>query len=107
MLDEDVLSYYEDELPIGALVTLRHRYFGTMVSGEIRAVKRFGPVRVTKEEVDYDYVLFTYYRIQLAGLKQWFLLEKGKEAKWEIEVFSTDLAAKKLNTIFGKEQNNG
>jgi hypothetical protein len=107
-IDELAGSYYDGEAQMGSIVTLRNVHYETSVTGEVVGLLRQEGLRVSHPEIDYDYVLFSKYKIKLAGIKQWFPIVSNEEelvGKWRLEVSVLDLAAKKLKSTFGKESN--
>lgn len=105
-LDDLVADAYADEVAIGSFITIESVYTETLVSGEVIGIERTNGYRVTHPEADYDYLVFTNYKIKIAGFKRWFHIEPadklGKE--WKILVKSDEQNAKKLSKMKRKEE---
>jgi hypothetical protein len=89
---------YTDEPPVGAWVIVKHTYNDTIITGEVIALKHTQPQRGWKEEADFEFVVWTNFKFQLAGVRGWL-----KANDWEILNVMTDFESKKLTK---KERDN-
>lgn len=99
--DKDIRELYEDlytdEPPVGAWVIVKHNYNETIITGEVVALKHTQPQRGWKEEANFEFVIWSNFKFQIAGIKGWL---PAKD--WDILTIMTDFESKKLEK---KERN--
>jgi hypothetical protein len=93
--DKDIRELYEDlytdEPAVGAWVIVKHNYNETIITGEVVALKHTQPQRGWKAEADFEFVIWSNFKFQIAGIKGWL---QAKD--WDILTIMTDFESKKL-----------
>lgn len=92
-------TIYEDEPSVGDWVIIKHNYNETIITGEVRALKHTQPQRGWHTEADFEFVVWSGFKIQLAGIKGWL---DGED--WEILSVMPEFEHKKL-TRKNREEN--
>jgi hypothetical protein len=92
-------TIYAEEPAVGDWVIIQHMYNETIITGEVRALKHTKPQRGWHTEADFEFVIWSGFKIQLAGVKGWL---DGED--WEILSVMTEFDSKKL-TRKNREEN--
>jgi hypothetical protein len=98
-LKEMYQTIYEEEPKVGDWVIIKHKYNETIMTGEVRGLRHTQPQRGWHEEADFEFVVWSGFQLQLAGVKGWL---DGED--WEILTTMPDFENKKL-TKRNREEN--
>lgn len=83
---------YEDEPKVGDWVIVKHYYNETIITGEVQAVKHTQPSRGFQQDADFEFVVWSGFRIKIAAVKGWLDPEN-----WDIIQIMSDFENKKLS----------
>lgn len=84
-------SIYLEEPSVGDWVILKNEYHETIITGEVVALKHTSPNRGFHPEADFEFVVWSSYKLKLAAVKGWFPMDK-----WELLTTMPDFENKKL-----------
>ena len=90
---------YHDEPKVGDWVIVKHAYNETIITGEVRALKHTKPNRGFHPDADFEFVVWSHFKIKIAAVKGWL-----DPDQWDIISTMTDFENKKLDKK-GRGQN--